>query len=286
MIEMVDNFWQIEKTTIDIGLKREYKFFQFSDLHLSYNNKNSSKTDNDDFERTHNQWDSLKREMASKFGEFCDERYDIPFDEILERIYKYAKKEKADAVICSGDVMDRVTESNLEYLGPFFKSSEVQTVFCLGNHESIQENGEYHNLYSRINRITEDSEFYVYDFDGFEIVSIDNGRREISDRQIELFEKEIKKGKKIILLIHIPLKLGKYGEEINKKVNNYFVLGTPGDSENVFKFMDLVKKNDKQIVAVLSGHIHTAFEGPITDNLMQYTASSALIGYLREICVK
>ena len=75
----MDNLLQIKKTVIELGLKREYKLFQVSDMHLAFLDENSSETDINDHIRFHKQWDSLKREFARDAGEFCDERYDIVF---------------------------------------------------------------------------------------------------------------------------------------------------------------------------------------------------------------
>ena len=73
---------------------------------------------------------------------------------------------------------------------------------------------------------------------------------------------------------------------MGKRLGNYFLMGAEGDGENAHELLRLVKENDKKLVAVLAGHIHGAVQYPITDKLTQYTASSGLIGYGREIIIK
>ena len=82
------------------------------------------------------------------------------------------------------------------------------------------------------------------------------------------------------------MKLGEFSEEVGKKVNHYFVMGSQYDSEEAREFVELVRANDTHFIGVLAGHIHASVEYNITDNLKQYTTSSALIGYGREIIIK
>ena len=58
------------------------------------------------------------------------------------------------------------------------------------------------------------------------------------------------------------------------------------DIEEAREFVELVRANDTHFIGVLAGHIHASVEYNITDNLKQYTTSSALIGYGREIIIK
>ena len=48
----------------------------------------------------------------------------------------------------------------------------------------------------------------------------------------------------------------------------------------------LVVRGVEGELAVLAGHIHMNYEEKITEKLMQYTASSGLIGAGREIIIK
>ena len=68
----MDDLLQIKETVVDAGLKKEYKFFQISDMHMSYIDNDSSQTDIKEKERSIGQWTDMKREYAERFGEFCD----------------------------------------------------------------------------------------------------------------------------------------------------------------------------------------------------------------------
>lgn len=69
-------------------------------------------------------------------------------------------------------------------------------------------------------------------------------------------------------------------------MNSYFLYGSQNDPDDTKRLLDIVKNNEDKFIAVLAGHVHTTVEGKITDKLMQYTITSAMIGYGREIIIK
>jgi predicted MPP superfamily phosphohydrolase len=271
---------------LDIGLTKEYKFFQISDAHISYVDENSSDTDIADSKRSREGWAKIKVDFATQFGELCDERYDRAPEELFELLAQHAIDIGADALILSGDIMDRVTESNLRYLENYFAKYPLPIIYCPGNHARTDEFGVHRKMYERFVGLMDNPAFDVIDYGEFEIVVVDNGTKEITREQLDLMQAEIDKNKKILLLIHAPLKLGQFSEEVGKKVNHYFVMGSQYDSEEAREFVELVRANDTHFIGVLAGHIHASVEYNITDNLKQYTTSSALIGYGREIIIK
>ena len=117
----MDDLLQIKRTEIIAGMNKEYVFFQISDIHMAVVDTESSQLDISDNIRFHKQWDSLKYKFADDAKEFCDERYDIEANELFEKLAEYALEINSDALILSGDIMDRVTESNLRYLKQFIK---------------------------------------------------------------------------------------------------------------------------------------------------------------------
>ncbi len=282
----MDNLVQLSKTVIDLGLKREYKFFQISDAHMACLDEYSSDADKAEYKRSHEQWDSLKIHYAERFDEFYDDRYQVEPFVLFEALTKHALEFGADALILSGDIMDRVSDSNIRYLKKFKENYPIPVIYCPGNHARTDEFGNKRIMYERFEGLIDNPAFDVFDYDEFEIVVVDNGTKEITREQLDLMQAEIDKNKKILLLIHAPLKLGEFSEEVSKKVNHYFVMGSQYDSEEAREFVELVRANDTHFIGVLAGHIHASVEYNITDNLKQYTTSSALIGYGREIIIK
>lgn len=283
----MENLLQIKKTKICLGLKKEYKFIQLSDMHLACVDEESTAEDKSEYTRCVERWRSLKYDFARDNGEFCDERYDIEPKLLFDMLVDYALKEKADALILSGDIYDRVTDSNIRWLNSFMKNAPLPVVYCPGNHDWVNEAGE-HNVcqYNRLMNAIKNPECDSYDFGELELVTIDNGTKMITDKQIEFLKSKLGTDKKIVLVVHAPLYLGESGEEIRSKMSPYFLCGVEGDPEKAIEFNRIVKENDDKIVAVLAGHIHAFHEGKLTDSLTQYTTSSGLIGACREIIIK
>lgn len=277
---------QIKTTEIDANLQKEYTFVQISDMHLSYIDEESSDVDRNDHIRYHKQWDSLKREFASSFGEFCDDSYDVEPNIIFEKLCDYAEKANADALILSGDIIDRVTESSLRYLEMALSKISMPVITCLGNHAMINVNGEHFNQYDRIKRVVKNPEMDSYDFEEFEILTFDNGRPDITKEQIDFLKSKLSKDKRYILVVHKPLNLGEFGEKLSKEIDSYFFMGTERDMEPTKEFVSLVKNNSDRFIAVLCGHIHTAKDYKIAENLRQISTSSGLIGAGRKILIK
>ena len=134
---------QVKKTEIITGLSKEYKLIQLSDMHMACLDKDSSEVDKQDHARVVAGWTPLKYEMARDASEFCDERYDIEANVLFEALTDYAKSAKADALIFSGDMLDRITESNIRYMSAFLKSYPIPVVYCPGNHAWINEAGDF-----------------------------------------------------------------------------------------------------------------------------------------------
>ncbi len=276
---------QIKKTEINLGLKKEYRFLQISDMHLAYCDSESSQIDINEHKRFHKQWDSLKFHFAKENNELCDERYSIEPNVLFEALCNYALDFKADALILSGDILDRVTESNIRYLKNTILNFPIPVIYCIGNHGYINENGEHLNQYDRLKDIIPRPEYDSIDFEEFDLLTFDNNKP-ITDSQLEFLKEKIASNKKLLLVEHKPLLLGEFGERLFNEIGAYFFIGNENDTENTKEFVNLVKENSHRFIAVLCGHIHSAKEYKITENLMQITTSSGLIGACREIIIK
>ena len=282
----MEDFLQIKKTNIYAGLKKDIKLFQISDAHMACMDEESTELDEICYRHFHDNWHRIKREFAEQAGEFCDERYDIEPYIIFERLAQHAVDIEADALILSGDIFDRVSDANLRYMRKFLESYPLPVIYCMGNHDWLTETHEHKNQYDRFFGIVKNPAIDSFDLGEIEVVTVDNGTKNITEHQLSYLEEKLKGDKRILLVLHAPLNMGQFGKDISQKMSPYFLLGVNGDCENAFKFNELVEKYDKNIIAVLAGHIHSFYEEKITGRLTQYTTSSALIGAGREITIK
>lgn len=285
-VVFIKEYLQIKKTVIDVGLKKEYKFFQISDAHITVLDNQSSDVDKADYERCRKQWHKMKQDFAKQFGEFCDERYDGEPTVSFERLMQYAKSNNFDSIIWSGDIIDRVTESSIRYIKDVLDKSEIPIIYCPGNHESIYVDGTHTRLYEKLKPVMDKPAFDKVDFDEFKVITIDNATKDITDEQLDLLSKEVKEEKKILLVVHAPICIGEFGREAISKFGSYFVMGIENDPPNTHKLIDIINNNIEKFICILAGHVHTNFEASVSGNLKQITTSSALIGVGREIILK
>lgn len=282
----VKDYLQISKTVIDIGLKKEYRFFQISDAHITIVDEESSDEDKTEYNRSINQWHEMKKSFAKQFGEFCDERYDgeptVPFEKLMD----YTKSNSFDSVIWSGDIIDRVTCSSIRYIKNVQEKSEAPIIYCPGNHESIYVDGTHTKLYEMIEPIIKNPAFDKVDFGEFKVVTFDNATKDITDEQLDLLSKELEEEKRILLVVHAPICIGEFGREAISKFGSYFVMGVEKDPPNTHKLIEIINNNIEKFICILAGHVHTNFEANVNENLKQITTSSALIGVGREIIIK
>ena len=277
------DFLQIKRTEIDAGLGRAHRFFQISDMHLAVVDAESDDEEIANQEFYHKQWDAEKRTMAEMFGEFCDERYDVDARVIFEALCEHAVSFGAEALMISGDLMNRVGGANLRYLRRFFADYPLPIIYCPGNHEHIHISGKRQNMYDWFEDLIPHAAFDCRDFGDFDVVTLDNGQKIITDEQLAAMRAHISKGKKTVLVLHAPLAMGEFYEKMREKIGSYFWFGAPTDDENVHAMVDLIRENASQFICVLGGHIHGFVELPVAENLVQYTTSSGLIGSGREI---
>lgn len=276
---------QIKRTEFNLGLKKEYKFFQISDMHISYFDKFSSQSDVDEHSRCEANWHKLKKEFADNHNEFCDDRYNIESTSLCEKLFDHAKQFGANAMILSGDMMDRVTDSNIRYLKNLISKTDIPVIYCLGNHDYTAFDGNHACHYEKLSELTKFPECISYDYGDFELLIVDNNK-DISENQLNFLKEKIASDKKLLLVEHKPLLLGEFGDKLLSKIGSYFFMGTEKDTETTKEYVNLVKENSDRFIAVLCGHIHFAKEYKITEGLMQISTSSGLIGAGREIIIK
>lgn len=282
----MDSFLQIIRTNISVGLNKPVKLFQISDMHMACLDNESSEIDINDHKRFHKQWDKLKRDFAKEANELCDERYDIEPNLIFERLIDRAIELGSNAIVLSGDIFDRITDSNIRYYKDLVAKIPIPIIYCPGNHDWINESGERKNQYDRLKEIVKNPECDSFDFGELTVVTIDNGMKIITDKQLDFLKQSLSEKKHILIVLHAPLNIGKSGKELASILSTYFLQGVDGDCGNAFEFNRLVEENAGKIVAVLAGHIHRFYEGEITGNLKQYTTSSGLIAAGREIIIE
>ena len=274
---------QLQHTVLQAGFHREYTLFQLSDAHLVYADEASSPEDVRLYHDEVTRWYSIKRDFAAIYGEVCDERYDIEPCLLLQKLMDHAVHSGAQALLISGDVMETITESALRYLRNLFAAYPLPILFCPGNH-CLEDAQDPENLYPKLGTLIPDPEFQILDMEEFRIIAVDDSRKTVSDRVLHLLREALCDPRPILLMLHIPLKLGEFAQKAEDLLQDpYWLVDGETCGENAAALLQLVRENAHRFLAVLSGHVHGNIEGVIAPGLMQITTSSALIGQGRLI---
>lgn len=272
------------KSTVKIGLEKPIKLLHVTDSHLAFVNEQ-------DNERKH--------ALAQRLGDPMKERY-------LQEHITYAE-ENCDLLVHTGDLMDFVSHANTDKAREILKNDHI--FFIAGNHEYSQYVGEawednaYRmNSYMEIDRMGGFCVPMLWNtriVGGVNIVGIDNSYYQFEEWQLHRLKKEVERGLPIILAFHDPLFEHSLYEYHLKKTPNECTYLVGCDEEHLLpysefravqqrpdactlQFIEYVK-NEPQIKAILTGHLHFNFESNLTDTLPQFVTGGGYEGVAREV---
>ncbi len=270
---------EIKSKIISIGASEPFSVLHVTDTHLV-------SADERDNER--------KNSLAQ-----ARKKYFVPSgEEKLKYATDYARKNSL-TIVHTGDLIDFVSEMNLEKAKEFISGNDV--LFVAGNHEFSLYVGEaFEDEAYRNQSISYVSSFFKDDIrfnsriiGGVNFVGIDNGYYLFEKEQIEMLKNEVSKGLPIVLLLHTPLyekSLCEYALEDSGGTAGYVVAAPeeflklyPEDryiqqkadkiTEETVEYI----KNEKLIKCILAGHMHFDFESCVTPDLPQFVTGMTTI---------
>jgi 3',5'-cyclic AMP phosphodiesterase CpdA len=259
----------IINTQIDIGIDLPFRLLHISDTHLTL-------ADQRDDER--------KIKLAADRS-----RYFRNAELYLSEAQLYARENNI-VIVHTGDLIDFVSEANLDRARKFTDDNEV--FFAAGNHEfslyvgEAFEDAEYRNqsLAHVQQSFKNDIRFSSRKMNGVNLIAIDNSYYRFEKEQLIALKNEISLGLPIILFFHAPLfeselykismgrnkcaYLTSTPEELMQSYSEYRYLQQKPD-ETTIETTELIK-TEPLIKAIFTGHLHYDYEGMLTDTLRQY----------------
>lgn len=223
---------------------------------------------------------------------------------ILEDI-SARQKATGHTIIHTGDLLDFVSEANIERAKKFYDENDV--FFAAGNHEfslyvgEAWEDANYRNQsLARVQAaFGNDIRFSSRIIGGVNLVAIDDGYYRFDEEHLDLLKAEAAKGLPIVLLMHNPLfEQGLYDVmQERQKEGIAYLTATPPElmrhySEHRFKqqladeptlAVTEYIKSEPRIKAIIAGHLHFDYDGAVTPTLPQYVTG---IGTVRTIILK
>ena len=176
-----------------------------------------------------------------------------------------------DAIVFTGDICDKVSHANLRILDAALEKIEKPWLGVCGNHDCPADLPDGY-LYSVIK-----SPVQALDLGDLILLGIDNSQRQVTSEQTAQVRQILALEKPVIVALHVPI-MTEDNREVLLPCGDYFRLNHPEANAETHAFIDLLRQNAGQIVAVLAGHLHFLNESKIAPELPQYVCSHSVLG--------
>jgi len=286
---------KVKEIEVKVGAESPFSVLHISDTHLT-------RVDTRDDERKIRL--AAKRSVRMGWAEHY-----------LDEAMHYAA-EHGMYLMHTGDLIDFVSEANLDSAALHLGAADWFT--CAGNHEYSKYVGEAKEdeAYKADSRdkvqgaFPNDLTFASRVINGVNFVSIDDVYYNITEEQHALMEQEMKKGLPVVLLCHVPLYTPKHCAlqlEHSKgkaacmtgaplEITSTFDKGVTYPPEKAWRARAVQQKADKptlefmawlkeqkQLKAILCGHLHHYFEEEFSKTAVEYTVAATYHGRVQAV---
>lgn len=255
-----------EETILIPGLERDYTFLFLTDTHISV----PKETDPEKVRSYAAQRNDAFRDAE---GTSAAEQFDGWMREANER--------KVDAVLLGGDIIDYPSDGNIAFLQEELEKLRMPYLYTLGNHdwtypwEYMTDKGKERYL-SRLAPLMQENPYvHSLEWEDLLIAAVDDSANQVAPEALEGYEELLQKGKRMIVLLHVPLftqpSLVKRAKTDWKKpvILGGGIHGGIYPNQVSEEFLKRTKAPDSPVAAVLAGHIHFADRGEIGDSIVQ-----------------
>ncbi len=269
--------------TVNIGLEKPFSILHISDTHLTavYPHEDEKKQ-------------QLHKIRTTTFGGRQEEALRDSLDWARQHV---------DYVVHTGDLIDWQSEANFDLVKKHFGEGVVG---CLGNHEFSQhmwlsepkETGteQYKDLTRK-----KLQEVFPYDIElqsqvvgGVNFVTLDDVYGYVTERQVELFRKEVKKGLPIVLCMHVPFHTEniwradiRFWHDEKSRFRN--VAPDPSgeykrqQDDPVTSAFIAYLKTEPLLKAILAGHLHITIQDQFSPTATEYVVGGNFLFHGEEI---
>lgn len=259
---------KVVQHTIKVGASEPFTAVHISDTHLTFAD-----------ERETERKQKLAQDRVRYFGKA---------ERMLRAAVSYAKERDA-ILLHTGDMIDFLSEKNLEFVSAFYaEQDQVPHFVSSGNHEFSHYLGEAKEdeayklqSFDRVQKaFPNDLRFCSRIVNGVNFIAFDDVYYYAADNIIELFEKEVEKGLPIVTMCHVPFytpELYRFMIEDQKERISY-TMGTPDTkNENTMKFLEWLK-GQPLFKAHLCGHLHVNHVDQFSETAKQYVVGGNFKG--------
>ena len=267
-----DSFFWFRRNRITIpGVRGEHLFLHITDTHINAADAESSDEERAESEKQETMWASFKEKFARgqlPFSVGNDEPYGDPQRittlEAFEKQIALAEELKPEALLLSGDNLERMHGAGERYLKRKLAAYSGKFLCVPGNHEAPACDGCWAPGVRTL------------DFDGFRIAAVDNSQKTVSRADLDTLHALCGEGTPLIILCHVPICTPCCKEELHRVMDYFYIDGDTAD-ENGKEFVELCEKNDT-VKAVLCGHVHGYHATELVPGKPQIIGSQGMAG--------
>lgn len=216
-----------------------------------------------------------------------------------------AKEENVDLIVLTGDIVNNPSRSSISFIHESLKSTAIPYIYIAGNHDWHYEGMEGSDESLRQTWI-ENCLLPLYRgktplysstvIGGINFVAIDNSTYQVNEDQLRFYRTQIELNYPIVLLLHIPLYLGKkanqkeftvcgapnwgWAIDRNYKIEKRERWSKTGNRATTVEFLDAVK-DTSSLAAVLAGHTHKNQISPVSERSNQFVTGCSAYGHYR-----
>lgn len=249
---------------------RKTVLYHFSDSHLSVYDDLCTPEERQRAEDGISGWEKGREAFARQYHQPCTEAQKRSAADHFRSLVAFAAEDGDGLVLC-GDTFDYVSGANVRFFEKEMAKTDIPFLAVCGNHET---DGDIPagTLFARVRQ-----DVQVLDLGEILIAGFDNSRRQITPAQNEKLREILARGKPTVIAMHIPLMTGG-NWKLMLEGGEYFRLNHPGADAATLEFIEILKENAGQTVAVLAGHLHFPNDSEIVPGLPQFVSSQGLLG--------
>lgn len=233
----------------------------------------------------------LMDKAQQRQGAFVDED-GVASPDTFDKLIEASNILEPDLFVMGGDIIDSAMYASIDYLQEELEKLKAPYLYSLGNHdfqygEEYFSDTAYEEYLPRLDVVRNEGTYQFVEYDDLIVFSANDHNNQIDKSTVKGLRAAIKKGKPIVLVLHVPIEpltgddsllqksIEVWGE--SKNGGSKVLMGEDGckPKKNTQKFIDLVTAEDSPVQLVLGGHIHFYHKDNLNERLTQIVTGAA-----------
>jgi len=203
--------------------------------------------------------------------------------DLWPKLMKKVNSYNPDAVLLGGDMTDFSSKANMDALKVGLQ--EIKSgMYIRADHDYASWFTDYNDEHGRElqDEVYKILDIHEIEYDDLIIVGIDNSTSNVSSLTVEAFKDILKKGKPVIVMMHVPIKPNddESLSVLSKKefADRELIWGKDCyyyPDENTNELISIIKDENSLVKLVISGHLHFSWDGEISSGTRQHVFDAA-----------